>query len=317
MIKMKTSITSLSSFSSTKSIGEKFKKNYPKVYQQIYCLKNGTSRFFKESLTFLKLKYRLFRDRSDAENFTAKEIEIYRQVPRDWQRVGPTIVVASFPFLQYIILPIAYMFPHKLLCHQFWSIEQKLKFGELDHLKKIALHAPILDDLLIHADKHLTDKDTTAKYEIIDLVKRINNQSLTNIDEILNLNNIFKRKEFNLNKLSEDHLKKIALLNNCKGPISFNNAKNLESYALWLARQDKKLLNEDFNNTELEFIYNIGFERGINSGMNSREDVIKKIRLWLEFSQKLNNNNENYSTNNNNLFLHSKIFFKNIYYPQK
>lgn len=82
------------------------------------------------------------------------------------------MIIASFPFLNYIILPIAYVYPDRLLCRQFWSIEQFYKFNNRRYLQKIQLYDPILKCLMEQADKKLTN-DNVAKNILIDSIEQV------------------------------------------------------------------------------------------------------------------------------------------------
>lgn len=83
------------------------------------------------------------------------------------------MIVSSLPLLNYIILPIAYMNPHRLLCHQFWTLKQNLTFSELDHLKRVELYEPILNMLASHADLKLGLDRSREKYAIIDCISKV------------------------------------------------------------------------------------------------------------------------------------------------
>jgi hypothetical protein len=69
---------------------------------------------------------------------------------------------------------LSYIFPHKLLCRHFWSLEQQLKFGEADYHKNRELYNPVLNSLLIHIDTKLAGKDYVAKNVLLDTIKKVN-----------------------------------------------------------------------------------------------------------------------------------------------
>ena len=92
------------------------------------------------------------------------------------------------------------------MCHQFWTIDQKLKFNEVAYIKKLELYHPILNELLLHADRCLTDKDNIAKNVLIDLINRWNHREQIKMDDVLELNGVLNKKEFNLSNLSNDHI---------------------------------------------------------------------------------------------------------------
>lgn len=58
------------------------------------------------------------------------------------------------------------------MCRQFWTLEQILKFGELDYYNKLKLYNPLLDHLQIHAEQKLAD-DIQAKNVLIDLLEKV------------------------------------------------------------------------------------------------------------------------------------------------
>lgn len=82
-------------------------------------------------------------------------------------------MVSSLPLLNYIVLPIAYMYPHRFLCHQFWTLKQMLIFNELDHKKRVELYEPILNMLASHADLRLGLDRSRDKYAIIDSINKV------------------------------------------------------------------------------------------------------------------------------------------------
>lgn len=66
-----------------------------------------------------------------------------------------------------------YAYPHKLLSNQFWTLEQILKFGEIDYYNKVKHYGTILELLLIHADDKLND--SVAKNFLFDFVNKVKN----------------------------------------------------------------------------------------------------------------------------------------------
>lgn len=100
------------------------------------------------------------------------------KIPRDWKKVAPVLLISSLPLLNYIVLPIAYMYPHRLLCPQFWTLDQKLTFGQMDHSKRIELYEPILNSLASHVDLKLDFHRSREKYAVIDCINKVINSSL-------------------------------------------------------------------------------------------------------------------------------------------
>ncbi len=85
----------------------------------------------------------------------------------------PLLVLSVLPAAFYVALPVAYLYPDKLLCRHFWSLEQQIKFGEREYAKKTKVFQPIYENLLIHADLVFSGDDSKAKYDLIDLINKV------------------------------------------------------------------------------------------------------------------------------------------------
>ncbi|RNA32095.1 LETM1 domain-containing 1 [Brachionus plicatilis] len=294
-----------------KPYGSKLQQRYPKIYRLFSVLRNGTVRFSKETFTFFNLKFQLWKNPHLIEQLSWKEVETYRQVPRDWKKVAPVMLVSSFPVLNYIVLPIAYAYPHKLLSNQFWTLEQILKFGEIDYYNKVKHYGTILELLLIHADDKLND--SVAKNFLFDFVNKIKDGEEINTEQVIELKPILRRPEFNLKLLSYDHLNLLEKIENSRKVFNLIKSSNLAYYAYWLRETDRKLLNQDIDKIPIEYMYSMCFERGINSRSQSINDLKLNLKYWLDFTEKLFDFNHNFKRENQEyftLYLHSKILLR-------
>ena len=86
-----------------------FAERFPKAFKVYYILKTGTRRFVEETKTFAAVKRSLSRKDpvQVVSDLKWNEVNIYREIPRDWKAVAPVMIIASFPFMNYIILPMA------------------------------------------------------------------------------------------------------------------------------------------------------------------------------------------------------------------
>jgi hypothetical protein len=118
----------------------RFQIKYPKLYKIYNAVKSGTSKLTKETFIYYKVKKSLNNNSNeDIKLLTWKDILIYNQIPKDWKKIGPVFILSVFPIMPYFILPIAYMYPHKFLSQQFWSINQKLTYYENEYKTKYPL----------------------------------------------------------------------------------------------------------------------------------------------------------------------------------
>jgi hypothetical protein len=276
---------------------------YPNAYRNFMQIKNGSNRFVLETISFTKTKFYLARDEKHIQKMTWKEIEIYRQLPRDWRKVFPVTAIAAFPFLNYVILPLAFIYPEQLLCRHFWSEKQQIEFGERVLIKRLPLNKTVLNDLLVHTDKFSSDK--IGKNLLIDTINKVHNGARLNEYDIIELSSILNKPEFGLSKLSGQHLKNLTKLNNCATLLNLNPLKRLQHYGQWLAEFDRLLIKEDLTNIEKRYILDFCIERGIN--VNKVSNYIKLVKSRLELTCSLTESQTNFT-----LLLHSNALLANM-----
>jgi len=109
-------------------------------------------------------------------------------------------------FLNRTLLSNSYFYPQKLLCKQFWTHGQQLQFDEAKFKKNLILHDRVLGNLKQHIDLNMSD-DFARKFTI-DLIENLQKKSGENVDlyELLEMQIMLNKPEFNLNKLRKDHL---------------------------------------------------------------------------------------------------------------
>lgn len=55
------------------------------------------------------------------------------------KKVAPVFLISALPLANYVIFPLAYMYPRTFLSPQFWSIQQKFQF-QTDFLRERLKH---------------------------------------------------------------------------------------------------------------------------------------------------------------------------------
>lgn len=132
----------------------KFQIKFPKLYKIYNAVKSGTSNLTKDTFVYYKVKKSLSNE--DIKMLTWKEILTYNQIPKDWKKIGPVFILSVFPLMPYLILPIAYMYPQKLLSQQFWSTSQKLIYYETEYKTKYQLKVSTQKFILTNLKSYLT-----------------------------------------------------------------------------------------------------------------------------------------------------------------
>ena len=100
----------------------------------------------------------------------------------------------------------SYFYPEQLLCHQFWSVHQKLKFDTHSYEKKVQLYVPLIDDMLKQADTHLSAADPVAARHLLAFLERVRTGQPCEQQEVLELRGILSRDAFALKNLSQPHV---------------------------------------------------------------------------------------------------------------
>lgn len=285
-----------------------FQDRFPKTYKLFSILKDGTKRFGAETLLFTRHKNNLAKNPRYVQSMTWKDVNIYRELPRDWKAVAPVMIIASIPFMNYIILPLAYIYPQKLLCKQFWTQNQIRQYGENKFNRRLLQTDSLLIRLRDEVELKLSNKDNYAKNYATDLIERVHSGRQVSLDEIIELKPILNRPEFNLNNLKQDHLQNLVNLHNCQRVFNWSHIRNLEYYAYWLNMEDKKLMKENLDKIENEYIWNFSYDRGINANKHSSKELAHYLRNWMKFSSQLGfTDSKSYQENNYTLYLHGMI----------
>lgn len=292
----------------TSNFENSLRSRFPRAFKIYTILKNGTQRFGNESLMFLRIMKQLMQNPKSLESLKWNEVNVYRELPRDWKKVAPVMLIASFPFLNYIVLPLAYLYPQKLLCKQFWTPRQKAIFNEAKFNNNLVLHDRVIINLKEQIENSLTRRDNLAKNVSIDLIDKIHFGRKVDLNEVLELKKILNKPEFNLHNLTQKHLQNLVDLHNCQRLFTRSKLVNLEHYAFWLNQEDKKLMLENLEGLDAEYINSFSFERGVNANELSLKELIEFLQVWFNFSSQMGfSSNKSYLENNYTLYLHAKV----------
>jgi LETM1-like protein len=121
-----------------------------------------------EKLTIFIYSFRVVKwiNKRGTDGLTRHELELHFQMPRDMIRVAPVLVLSALPFANYVVFPMAYIFPRKLLCRHFWSLQQRADFAAIDLRKRLFNQRPVLRCLQVI----LSGTQFHLKVKIIDII---------------------------------------------------------------------------------------------------------------------------------------------------
>lgn len=107
----------------------------------------GVKDFYNDVKEYIKIIRIVNTSGNGFKSLTRKEIELYHQMPKDMMKVGPVLLVSALPFANYIVFPLAYLFPRHLLTHHFWNLQQKSEFTVLELKERLLHNKPVFRHL--------------------------------------------------------------------------------------------------------------------------------------------------------------------------
>lgn len=77
------------------------------------------------------------------------------------------------------------------------------------------------------------------------------------MEEILETKSILNRPQFNINNLKPEHLQQLIDLHSCGRVFTRSQVANLEYFAYWLSMEDKKLMAENLDKIEQQYLNSV------------------------------------------------------------
>ena len=59
-------------------------------------------------------------------------------------KIAPVLLISTLPFANYVVFPIAYMYPRLFLSSHFWSLDQKKQFQQINLKNRISHNRKVL-----------------------------------------------------------------------------------------------------------------------------------------------------------------------------
>lgn len=135
---------------------------------------------------------------------TRKEIELYFQMPKDMMRVAPVLLLSTLPFANYVIFPLAYMYPRLLLTQHFWSTEQRSEFNQYYLKDRLTYTRKVFRCLQEKLELIIPENKNHSKWTYI--LGLLGSGVHPTSEEILLVRRIFTEYPYHLDSLSSKHL---------------------------------------------------------------------------------------------------------------
>jgi hypothetical protein len=176
-------------------------KNFPSAMHVFRVFSIGVKDFFLDMKKFFKVTS-IVNNRG-LRALTRKEMELFNQMPKDMFKVAPVLLVSALPFANYVVFPLAYMYPRTLLTSHFWSLQQRVEFQELYIKERTAKNRKIFRKLQLSLDA--TERSPYHK-EFNYVLGLLGSGLHPSADDIIGIKDIFKHAPYKLDSLGSAHL---------------------------------------------------------------------------------------------------------------
>ncbi|XP_058464350.1 LETM1 domain-containing protein 1 [Malaya genurostris] len=285
-------------FDYVKNYDKVLEKKFPSAMHVYRVFLVGVKEFFNDMKKLVKITKIVYSNDSDLRCLTRKEIELYYQMPRDMKKVAPVLLISALPFANYVIFPLAYMYPRTFLTSHFWSIQQKVDFAQQDLRQRLAYNRRVFRCMQAKLD--VLKKIQDPQHEKFSYILGLLGSGLhPTSDEILNVKDLFTRSPLCLRSLNSVHLKYLCRLHDIHAGLM--RRFRLSERAYVIHHMDLAIKREGgVHNMSIETLKHACFLRGLNSTNLSTESMVEWLNEWVKVSLIINQDNVS-------LFLHLPI----------
>ncbi|XP_018565096.1 LETM1 domain-containing protein 1 [Anoplophora glabripennis] len=279
-------------------------KNYDKILEKSFpgamrvyrVFMDGVKDFIRDTKDYFKIIRILNATGSDFSKLLRREIELYHQMPKDMRKVAPVLLVSALPFGNYVIFPLAYMFPRHLLCSHFWSLQQRSDFNIIFLQNRLIHNRPVFRHLQSQLDFL---KCHPLHDQWANILGKLGSGQQTSPEEILKCKELFTSEPYHLLYLSRNHV--LHLLKMHEQHKGWFRRTRLADRAFILIQMDKAIMREGgVHNLPIDALKNACFIRGLNPTNMKNEEMVVWLTDWIKLSSKIDK--DSYS-----LLLHSPV----------
>lgn len=285
-------------FDYVKNYDKVLEKKFPSAMHVYRVFLVGVKEFFNDMKRLVKITKIVYTHDNDLRCLTRKEIELYYQMPRDMKKVAPVLLISALPFANYVVFPLAYMYPRTFLTPHFWSIQQKVDFAQQDLKQRLQYNRRVFRCMQAKLDVLRKNNDPLCE-QFGNILGLLGSGLHPTSDEILNIKDLFARPPLHLNNLSSVHLKYLCRLHDLNAGLMRRYRLSERSYIVH--HMDLAIKREGgVHNMPVESLKHACFVRGLNATNLSTESMIDWLNDWVKVSFIINQDNIS-------LFLHLPV----------
>lgn len=262
-------------------------KQFPSAMRVYRVFSYGVKDFYGDMKKYFKINAIMNSSEKGIKALTRKEIELWKKMPSDMMKVGPVLLISALPFANYVVFPLAYMYPRHLLTSHFWSIQQRVEFQEL-FLKERTSHNRKVFRFLQSKLDATRDSGFFKTWNYV--LGLLGSGTHPSAEEILSIQSIFNDWPYHIDSLSSSHCKHLCKLH---GIHSFYLKKvRLSEYVYTLHHMDLAIkLEGGVHNLPTDALRYSCFLRGLNPANLRNEEMIEWLRQWVKVSSLIGSEN--------------------------
>ncbi|KAJ8974215.1 hypothetical protein NQ317_018138, partial [Molorchus minor] len=281
-------------------------RNYDKVLERSFpgamrvyrVFADGIRDFMRDTKEYFKI-IRILNTPGLGNKFDKllrREIELYIDMPKDMRKVAPVLLISALPFANYVIFPMAYMFPRHMLCSHFWTLQQKSEFNLLILKDRLSHNRPVFR----HLQSQLNFLRNHHLYDCwADVLGKLGSGLQPSIEEILKCKELFMSEPYHLFYLSHNHIFHLVKMHDVHR--GWFRRTRLADKAFLLKQMDKAIMREGgVHNLPVDAMRRCCSIRGLNPATLKNEEMIEWLEKWITVSNQVDK--ECYS-----LLLHAPI----------
>lgn len=254
-------------------------KRFPAAMKMYRLVTVGIKEFYSDVKDYVSLCIKINHGKGFS-NVSRKEIELYHKMPSDMWRITPVLLLSAIPFGNYVVFPLAFLKPRKLLCSHFWTTSQTTEFNMLDLKERFKYNKPILKVLQTKLNVIVNDD---LKHYWKNILATLGSGFHPKDEEIIKCKQLFVSGPFNIENISFQHAGYLLEIHGLRKGLFRKN--KLRYHALIIKEMDKAIIREGgVEVLSMESLRNACFIRGLHTTNLSKQDMSIWLEKWLNIS---------------------------------
>lgn len=271
-------------------------KRFPAAMHVYRVFMVGIQDFYSDLKVFLAVVTKVNLTARGLESLTRRELEIYHQMPKDMIKIAPVLLLSALPFANYVVFPLAYWFPRRLLTSHFWSLQQRAEFAMMEQKQQLRHNKPVFRSLQFQLEK-LEDHPLYDNWSYC--IRLLGSGLHPTPLQLIECKPLFAEYPYHLSQLYSSHLKELLKLHNMH--TGWRRRKRLSYRARIIQLMDEAIVREggvtELSQEEIRWACKF---RGLNPVNMKLEDMMTWLDDWIIVSQ-------NVDRESTSLLLHSPI----------